>query len=259
MCLLTFFPAGTLPDLEALMNGTTFNDDGHGYAIVDLLGARIITGRGMDAREMVDEFATLRDVYPDGPAMFHSRLATDGYINLLNCHPFVVGNDPRTVLAHNGIMPIRPGKDDPRSDTRYVAESHIPRAFGTLRRRRARLAFERWMGTYNKVVILTVDRRFRENAFILNEKAGTWVNGIWYSNDGYLPYGGYETASRTWVLGPVNGKPVEESDECWVCGLRTSYRLSECPKCGVCFDCGEGWQACQCYTPSKALDGPARA
>lgn len=265
MCLLTYLPDGILPDTEALTNGTTFNDDGHGYAIVDREGNRIITGRGMEAREMIEEFAVMRAFHPDGPALFHSRLATDGTISLLNCHPFTIGDDPRTVLAHNGIMPIRTPKGDPRSDTRIVAEDHIPRAFGTLRRRRARLAFERWLTTYNKVVILTVDRRFRENGFILNESAGTWANGIWYSNDAYLPYkyegyGVYKaTGDRLWALGPREvPTSAKHEDPCWHCGYLTDYTLDECPRCGTCFDCGEYWNACMCYIPSKAIDGPAR-
>lgn len=259
MCLLTFLPAGTFPDPECLHNGATFNDDGHGYAIVDPERARILTGRGMDAREMIDEFVVVRDLYPDGPAMFHSRFATDGSVNLLNVHPFPVGGDSRTVLAHNGVMSIRPGAKDPRSDTRIVAEDYIPKVYGTLRRRRARLAFERWLTPYNKVVILTVDRRFRESAFILNERSGTWFNGIWYSNDGYLPYGGYGGyTSKPWVLGSVVESP-SRATKCWVCDLRTSHYLTECPRCGVCFDCGEMPDHCLCYTPSKAIDGPERA
>jgi glutamine amidotransferase len=268
MCLLTFFPAGIKPDTTALFNGTTFNDDGHGYAIVDVDDRRILIGRGMEAREMIDEFALMRDLYPDGPAMFHSRLATDGSVNLLNCHPFVIGGDSRTVLAHNGIMPIRPRPGDPRSDTRIVAEDHIPKAFGTLRRRRARLAFQRWLTSWNKVVILTVDRRYREHAFILNESQGKWVNGIWYSNDGYLPFGGigysvskghnwWDDAPKPHVIGGKS-TDLDKTCECWVCGRTSPYYLDECPHCGVCFDCGESPRYCQCYVPAKVIDGPAR-
>ena len=264
MCLLTFVPAGTMPDTVALTNGATFNDDGHGYAIVDVERTRIITGRGMEADEMIEEFAIMRDMYPDGPAMFHSRFATDGAVNLLNCHPFTVGGDARTVLGHNGVMPLRPPKFDPRSDTRIVAEDFIPKAYGSLRRRRARLAFERWLSRHNKVVILTVDRRFRENAFILNESSGTWHKGIWYSNDGYLPYGGYTYSpgymmSDGWVLGSSGTRTKTKFDICWNCELETNWYLGECPRCGTCFECGEKPGFCLCYTPTKVLDADRRA
>ena len=121
--------------------------------------------------------------------MFHSRFSTHGDPSSVeNCHPFIVGGDHRTVLAHNGVFhdAVRPAEGDPRSDTRIVAEEFLP-GFGTLRRRRTRLAFQRWMTPGNKVVILTVDPRFRDHAYILNENAGVWDRGIWYSNRDYLP------------------------------------------------------------------------
>ncbi|HSJ75496.1 MAG TPA: class II glutamine amidotransferase [Gemmatimonadales bacterium] len=233
-----------MPDTDALLNGTVFNDDGHGFAIVDRVGGRIIVDRGMDAKDMIRTFVLQRRHYPEGPALFHSRLATDGGINLLNTHPFTIGGDTRTVLAHNGIMPVRPAKGDPRSDTRIVAEDFIPRAFGTLRRRRARLAFQRWLTPANKVVILTVDPRFRDNAFVLNEHAGTWEDGVWYSNDAYLGWYPSTTAYR-WDAGAGSlvptymGKTSDTYLTCWVCKGDVSVSLGECPFCGLCFDCGE--------------------
>jgi hypothetical protein len=263
VCLLSYFPAGIMPHTDELLNGTIFNDDGHGFAIVDTIGRRIIVDRGMDAKEMVYTFAAVRARYPNGPALFHSRLATDGLTNLLNCHPFDVGGDSRTVLAHNGIMPLRPQKGDPRSDTRIVAESYIPRAYGTLRRRRARLAFERWLTPWNKVVILSVDPRFRDHAFILNEDQGEWTSaGIWYSNDAYKGWS-HGKYSYVWaddgpvptVLGPRSrARDDGELRECWSCRAITDYRLGECSNCGMCFDCGEFTDFCLCYVPSRRLD-----
>jgi hypothetical protein len=259
MCLLTFCPAGIMPDEDALLHGAVFNDDGHGYAVVDIAGSRIITGRGSDAFEMIEEFSAIRARFLDGPALFHSRYATDGAVNLLNVHPFEVAGDPRTVLAHNGIMPLRPAKGDPRSDTRLVAEKWIPAAYGTLRRRRARVAFERWLTPWNKVVLLTVDRRFRghaedhgDHAFILNESAGTWDKGIWYSNDGYKPY--RPKMSGIVVIGGRHITDISDrKDFCWNCGEATDFRyFSECPNCGTCFDCGERFGSCLCYSPGKA-------
>jgi glutamine amidotransferase len=246
-----------MPDDECLHNGAIFNDDGHGYAIVDVLGNRIIVDRGMDARDMIKSFVDIRSRFPDGPALFHSRLATNGLINLLNTHPFPVGGDSRTVLAHNGIMPLQPSKTDPRSDTRIVAESHIPRAFGTLRRRRARLAFERWMGPWNKVVILTVDPRFRDNAFILHEKEGIWHEGAWYSNDMYQGWSPskYRYAWDDGDLLVVGTRALDEpATRCWYCREPADYSLGECRACGYCFDCGSLPATCVCYVPTRRLD-----
>ena len=103
MCLLTFLPAAVMPDLTALTNGAWINEDGHGFAIVTTDG--LLVHRGMDAHEVIDAFANARGQHPSGPALFHSRLATHGDTTVDNCHPFPVGGDDRTVIAHNGILP----------------------------------------------------------------------------------------------------------------------------------------------------------
>lgn len=186
MCLLTYFPATVLPDTTALLNGAQYNTDGHGFAIVT--GDQLIVERGMDAHAMIEAFDAARHRHPGGPALFHSRFTTHGRTGLDNCHPFPVGGDARTVVAHNGMLPraVRPAEGDPRSDTRITAEDFLP-TFGSLRTRRNRTRFERWMTPGNKMVLLTVDRRFTRRAYILNERAGVWDGGIWYSNDDYLP------------------------------------------------------------------------
>ena len=250
MCLLTFFPAGVLPDAAALLNGAYLNDDGHGFAIV--AGDRIIVRRGLDAERLVEAFATQRRQHRDGPALFHSRFGTHGDRSVDNCHPFPVGGDPRTVLAHNGILPtiVRPSKGDPRSDTRIAAEDFLP-LFGPLRLRRVRLRFERWMTPNNLMVILTVDRRFKQRAYILNEQYGIWDGGIWYSNDGYRPprhrWTAPDTSGWDW---PSWSRLDHTAGVCGFCEALIDLTACECPHCGWCLDCGEMPDDCQCYTPA---------
>jgi len=248
VCLLTFLPAGVHPDTGALFNGAEVNEDGHGFAIVT--DRTILVQRGMDAEQMIDAFAAARREHPHGPAMFHSRFSTHGEVSLDNCHPFAVGADARTVVAHNGVLPanVQPVKGDPRSDTRIAAEMFLP-TFGALRLRATRKRLERWMTPANKMAILTVDPRFRQRAYLLNEDEGMWHEGIWYSNDGYLPYvprrragwwGADESADRPWW-------PV---DECQVCLASTDPTQDRCPVCGWCLLCGELPDDCFCYTPA---------
>jgi hypothetical protein len=276
MCLLTFLPAGVQPDVQALANGAEANNDGHGFAIV--AGPRLdelIVHRGMDPQAVIEAFTAARAAHPDGPALFHSRFATHGKTNVDNCHPFAVGGDSRTVLAHNGVLPaiVQPGKRDRRSDTRIAAEDFIP-AFGSLRARRTRLKLARWMTPENKMVILTVDRRFKQRAYILNEDAGLWDGGIWYSNTGYRPYispGRY----TSWLNDPYYDRyddryydPYDSCradedgshgqrrdwravlDRCGNCEAVIDVRDAECPWCGWCLDCGELPDLCFCYTPA---------
>jgi glutamine amidotransferase len=254
MCLLTFLRAHVMPDTTALLAGAALNHDGYGFAVV--AGDQLIVRRGLDGPQMVDAFATLRRQHPHGPALFHSRFATDGDRGIDNCHPFPVGADPRTVIAHNGVLPaaVRPGTKDRRSDTRITAEDFLPR-FGPLRLRRVRRRFERWMTPNNLMVLLTVDRRFKQRAYILNEPSGIWDGGIWYSNDGYLP----APPTRWHLTGePRWGWPAWDRTDlttgrCGFCHALIDPTLADCPCCGWCLDCGQMPEDCGCYTPA-ALD-----
>jgi hypothetical protein len=187
-------------------------------------------------------------VGPEEPSKINSRFSTHGTArDLANCHPFPLGADPRTVLAHNGVLPkaVQPDEGDPRSDTRIAAETFLP-AFGPLRLRRTRLRVERWMTAANKIVLLTVDRRFRDRAYILNEREGIWDGGIWYSNDGYRPY------VRPHRVGA--DERLWASDwgftTCDVCRAVIDITEDECPYCGGCPTCGEWPDDCACPTPA---------
>lgn len=195
MCMLTFFRPGVMPHMGRLENGTTANRDGHGFAVI--VGDRIETGYSMNAAAALEAFEKVRKLHPESYAIFHSRYTTDGVTNIDNCHPFVVGGDTRTVLAHNGILPdpARPLKGDPRSDTAILADDLIPSGvFGHLRSKRARRRLARWMtppgaGSYpNKVAILTVDPAYPKNAYLINAQLGIEKDGVWYSNSGYCSW-----------------------------------------------------------------------
>lgn len=255
MCMLTYFPPGTEPDLDALANGAEFNDDGHGFAIVT--GGRIIVRHGMDSARLIERFGETRAQHPDGPALFHSRFATHGTRNRGNCHPFRVGHDARTVLAHNGILPhrVRPADGDRRSDTRIAAEDFLPhQRYSAWDDPHAQRDLSRWLGTSNKMLILTVDPRYREHAYLFNEQAGIWDHGIWYSTADYQGYihGGAGVISA-----------MSDPDAYWACPVCLTHGgIGEdgyCLVCGGCGDCAEPDGYCVCYAPGRFADsGTAR-
>lgn len=259
MCMLTFFPEGVLPDVEALENGSYMNDDGHGFAIVH--NDQLIVRHGMDADNMIAKFKSLRAAMPDGPALFHSRLGTGGSVSRRNCHPFHVGDDRMTVVAHNGILPAsaQPFKQDWRSDTHYAAEEILPTKFGNIGSKRWRKRLTRWLGDNNKLVFLTVNPNYWDNAYILNEKKGLWDDGIWYSNLDYR-YPGYRTYTHTGNTGTTEDTGAAESlwesstklFTCEQCLFPTlDIRSGFCLKCGACADCGSPEGYCECYLPPE--------
>lgn len=239
MCLLTVIPAGIAPDPVALQYGACANPHGHGFAIVT--STRIITGHGMDGGQSIDSFLRLRARHRSGPALFHSRYATHGIIGLGNCHPFPLGGDPRTVLAHNGTLPkrVRPGAYDWRSDTRIAAEAYLPeQPFGPLDTHRGFRGLESWLGR-SKMAILTTDPAYTNRLYLLNEHLGVWDSGIWYSNASYLP------PAQRWADWRTICAHCEDID------LTKATRF--CRRCGWCRTCAfpERWCTCRKPTPPR--------
>lgn len=249
MCMLTYFPPATLPDLDALANGAEFNNDGHGFAIVT--PGRLIVRHGMDRDRAIGRFAQARAEHPDGPALFHSRYATHGTRTRANCHPFRVGHDARTVLAHNGILPrrVRPKGGDQRSDTRIAAEDFLPRSpYSAWDDPRAQRDLARWLGAGNKLVVLTVDPRYRQHGYLINEDSGIWDAGIWYSNRDYQGYDDYDDAVGTPSISDEDS-PYEICAVCLTVGVIDGSGY--CVLCGGCADCGEPDGYCACYSPGR--------
>lgn len=189
MCIVSYLPPWVPVDVEGLFNGGLTNRDGHGWAIADPAVGAIVMGKSMNLVEAVDGFEKARAKHPAGPALFHSRITTHGSSSLANCHPFLVDGSHKTVLAHNGIMPHEawPDLKDDRSDTRFFADEILMQEYPQLDKFSVLRKLEKWLGSFNKVVVLTVDPRFDCNAYLLNEFYGQWdrETGIWHSNSSY--------------------------------------------------------------------------
>lgn len=207
MCLLTYLPTGVQPTREHLECGAVCNPHGHGFGIVIPGEEEVFTYRSMNAADVVETFMAARAEYPNGPALFHSRITTAGLTNEDNCHPFPVASDPRTVVAHNGILPneaqpptakawdpalqriVEVDGADHRSDTRIFADEIMMRDYHALDHSKTVDRLEKWLGYNNKIVVLTTDvERYASSAYIFNEDLGIWdTDGCWYSNSSYKP------------------------------------------------------------------------
>lgn len=247
MCILSYLPPNTGVDVEGLFNGGVANPHGHGWAIV--AGKEIVTGKSLELAEALDEFAVARELFPEGPALFHSRWATHGSVCTDNVHPFLVGRSPLTVVAHNGVLPTsaHPAKGDDRSDTRLFADEILPQRYRRLDRVNVQAALANWCGKFNKLVILTVDPRYRRSAYIINETAGQWdtETGIWHSNGDYLrsDYWDGETDRCIRAVG---------DEECVLCQARMVGEGGYCEACSGCQDCYEDITDCQCWNCYEA-------
>jgi glutamine amidotransferase len=187
MCLLVVCDANSTPSEEELLQGACRNPDGFGFAIMTPDG--IISERTMSAKKSIKRFLELRAEYPSAYAMWHCRIATQGVKNELNCHPFQVGGDSRTYLAHNGMLSLPMEDSDRRSDTRLFAEEVLPAMGGVAALDNPQVfhILEKW-ATGSKIVVMTTDPAAKYNLYILNEKAGEWdEHGVWWSNTYHRP------------------------------------------------------------------------
>lgn len=220
MCLLTFIPDYVTPDMDKFAIAARNNPDGFGFAIHDR--HRIVRAHSMNFQEVADKFVEMRKTL-QGPATFHFRWATHGSETIDNCHPFVLGGDRDTVMAHNGILPVKMSKSDTRSDTKVFAEDYMPGIGGVcaLDDDDYYNKLSSW-AKGSKLVFLTANPDAKYDFYIINESDGHWANDMWWSNSSYkqqtyLPstyglggYGyGYSSYSTGW------GGHYSEADGGW--------------------------------------------
>jgi glutamine amidotransferase len=220
----------------------------------------------MSAKKSIKRFMELREQYPNGYAMWHARYATHGVKNEQNCHPFQVGDDEGTYLAHNGVLDVAIPHGDRRSDTRVFAEDTLPKLGGVnaLDDDTIWLMISKW-ASGSKIAILTTSTTAKYPMYLVNENLGTWDNeGIWWSNQSHkrtvyvkpavlTTYNEYDTVSN-WA-GVAEVLDDSELDElCPYClGIvDLNDNPYYCPTCTLCFDCSDVVHNCMCYTPSTA-------
>lgn len=242
MCLLTYIPSGKNASKKQLENSACSNPHGFGYAVI--INDELIIGKGMDSAKVIAELLDIKKRYPHCEALFHCRYSTHGTTTEDNCHPFYIGNDPLTVLAHNGILDI-PVFDN-RSDTRTFAEDLFPSYdnVGGIDNPFVYESIEKW-ASGSKIIIFTVNPKYAYNVYILNEKLGHWKNGVWWSNYSY------EDTKASYYSTSYKGKDLYSEDIIAVCescnAELTQYDIYDgmceyCGYCGVCLTAD-----CLCY------------
>ena len=258
MCMLCVIPPNVIPSREKLEASALNNPHGFGFAIVIPKENRIYSERTMNADTSINRFLEMRAKYPEGYATWHARLATHGSMTVDNCHPFKVGGDERTYLAHNGILPIVEPQGDLRSDTRIFAEDLLPAIGGVtaLDNPQVYNLIEDFTSG-SKVVVLTVDPLAQYECYLIHENKGKVdESGVWWSNDScYLPT--YESKkSRSNWMSARSLDFISKDDEYWaMCNVCDEIALEEpkdknpdyCSMCGSCYMCDVYMSDCMCY------------
>lgn len=199
MCIIVLKPAGReLPSDDIFRKCFNANRDGSGIAISRPDEGIVHVRKGyMSWNDFYSAYQALK-IRKEDAAMFHFRLATSGGTNPENCHPFPIyyEHDKKEalkltsyrapiVVTHNGVLSEFSDYKSAYSDTQefiHKVLNRIPlkpskQSYG-LMDKMMRQRIEGIIGTYNKLAFLMGNGTF----FILNENAGTWQDGIWYSN-----------------------------------------------------------------------------
>lgn len=197
MCIIAYLPAGKTVTEKEIENMYGSNKDWFGISIrvedklivqkwmIDLAGIKNI---------LLWEMAVNNEV------VAHFRLATDGTVNKLNCHPFILDEDIRKiqkswgikdspVLHHNGIFSeFKTTFNSSHSDTVEFISKFFHKVSDMDQK-----VIEKFLG-WNKLVLHSP-----EWVKIYNEKSGVWDGERWFSNNGFKTYSTYRAKPwSTW-------------------------------------------------------------
>lgn len=182
MCVAILTKPGAFVPKLGLANGFSSNRDGAGYAYVDPDAKKVVIKKGFMLYNDLEKsyYADVEKYAEHSPFLVHMRIRTSGHVSPANCHPFKIKGG---AMIHNGSL-FYPDKEhigtpeDRKSDTRVFAEVlHNILTFEDVKA--AEDAILGSVGRYNKLAFLYDDGRYH----IMNERAGSWKDDVWYSND----------------------------------------------------------------------------
>jgi len=209
MCVIAAIPSDAILSKTRAERLWDRNSDGGGFAYIGS-DEQLMVGKYLTEKSFMEQYFKAKEENPHTPFLVHMRIATHGDVTVENIHPFRV--DDHTVMAHNGILSkltMRSDKD--RSDTRVLVEEVLPlMPENWLDNVLMRELVESWIGVGNKLVFLTTNPNLKDNLYILNAKAGTKKDGMWFSNN----FGLDEPPK----LKPYTQKPIQHKVYCFYCG-----------------------------------------
>lgn len=169
---------------DLLRNCWENNGDGAGILYIDKKQLKVF-------KEMTSfdnfykNYMDIRHRYGRNNMVLHFRISTHGRVNETNCHPFLVDNN--IGFVHNGMIYDVPNSTE-FSDTYMFNETIL---------KNLKVGFEHndtvldmlqsFIGSGSKLIFLNKDNHYA----IVNEKAGHWNMGCWFSNNSYKKVNDY--------------------------------------------------------------------
>jgi hypothetical protein len=178
MCIIAAIPQGKQISKATLKRCWENNQHGGGFMYSD--GNKIIIYKELTSfKRYYRAFIEAKEKYSKSAFVCHFRISTHGKINEDNCHPFHVYD--KLGFCHNGIIRNAPTSNN-YSDTFMFNETILkmmPKNF--LSNPSIMVLIQEYIGSGSKLCFLSSDSKLT----FVNEKAGYWDKGVWYSNGGY--------------------------------------------------------------------------
>jgi hypothetical protein len=179
MCIAILNTKGTTLKKEILRNCWENNGDGAGMLYIDDDKKLSVFKEMTSFENFYKNYIDIKSKYGKRNIVLHFRISTHGKINETNCHPFLVSED--VGFVHNGMIYNVPRSND-FSDTYMFNESVLKNLKDGFEYNEIMLEMiEEFIGAGSKLVFLNSENDYA----IVNEKAGHWHLGCWFSNTSY--------------------------------------------------------------------------
>jgi len=177
MCIIIVNKQSTLSK-ETLHECWNRNPEGSGLLWTE--NNKLMTYKTLTAfSNFYDKYKEIRK--QEGVIILHSRIATEGKVDRINCHPFLVNEN--LGFCHNGI--IDTGYETKDCSDTYTFNEVVLKELQVdfLQNPAIMMMLAEYIGK-SKLALLNNEGKF----WIINEKLGHWdEEGNWYSNDSYKP------------------------------------------------------------------------
>jgi hypothetical protein len=198
MCLAIYKPQNKKVIKHEMETAWESNDDGAGFAYP--YKGKVLIEKGFMT---FDSFWNAIQPHMDKPMAIHFRWSTHGLVDSTNCHPFAITDE--LAMIHNGVISGIDITDKDKSDTRTFVDDYIkPIHKGDKKfiySDYGKRTLQACIGSGSKLVF--IDKK--ANYVIVNEEAGEWQEGIWYSNNSHKELKvRYSTFTNGYAYSPYN-------------------------------------------------------
>lgn len=234
MCIAILNTKQTTLKKQVLKNCWENNGDGAGMLYIDNDNKLQVFKEMKDFNTFYNKYIDVRSKYGKRNIVLHFRISTHGRVNETNCHPFLVNDN--IGFVHNGMIYDVPTSTE-FSDTYMFNESILKNFKDGFEYNETMLdMLETFIGGGSKLVFLNDN----DDYFIVNEKAGHWSLGCWFSNSSYkqvndwYDFGGIKKQKTGYKTTAKATTPTFDRTFHWSDNLQTSNEHTHyCHNCDI--------------------------